>query len=71
MEFYEPPHLYEHLRRDEKLMYMNYAARWLSLKPELTAKVTSDKDLLERLDAFGKAIYKYLPNDEDFNRDRY
>jgi len=52
---------YENLRRNDKLMYMDYAARWLSLKPELTESVKSDKELVERLDAFGKVLYDYLP----------
>jgi len=56
---------YENLRRDEKLMYMSYAAHWLSLKPELTAKVGSDHELIERLDAFGKVLHEYLLKEEE------
>ena len=58
---------YNNLKSNEKLTYMSYAAHWLSLKPELTTTVNSDKELIERLDAFGKVLYEYLTEDE---RDR-
>jgi hypothetical protein len=63
---------YNNLRRDEKLKYMNYAAQWLSLKPELIDQasqamfeIDSDEKLIKRLDGFAKTLYEYLPTDEN------
>ena len=54
---------YDELPRHERLACMSYAAHWLSLKPELTEGIKSDRELLERLDAFGKVLHEYLPKD--------
>ena len=51
---------YNNLGSSEKLHYMSFAAHWLTTKPELIGEVKSDKELIERLDAFGKALYEYL-----------
>ena len=52
-------HLYEH-GDDIRLKYMDYAARWMSLKPKLVTDVKSDAELICRIDDFATEIYEYL-----------
>jgi len=57
---------YNRLSGNEKVMYMNYAASWLSLKPELITEVNSDKELIERLDSFAEYLFDNYLNDDDY-----
>jgi hypothetical protein len=53
---------YDELGKDQKTILMSYAARWLSLKPELVGDIKSDKELIDRLIDFAKVLYEYFPN---------
>jgi len=55
---------YNAQENDRKIELMDYAARWLSLKPELLGGVETDRQLISRLDGFAKAIHGYL-NEEN------
>jgi len=57
---------YKDLQGHEKQHYRSFAAHWLSLKPELIGKVSSDRELIERLDAFAEVLH----DDYIIDRDR-
>jgi hypothetical protein len=52
---------YDELSTDTKETLANYAAHWLSLKPELVGVVKTDEELVKRLITFAKIIHEYFP----------
>jgi hypothetical protein len=50
---------YDELADAIKQTLMNYAAQWLSLKPELIGETKTDLELIERLDTFARTLHEY------------